>query len=54
MWSMMYMQLEKTTMKEFTYEHSIHYGCKFRNIFYNTNLEFYVFVLYNFNSMHIN
>ena len=41
------MQSVKTTVKEFTYEHSTHYGRKFRNIFYNTHLEFYVFVLYD-------
>jgi len=34
----------KSTVKKFTYEHSIHYANKFRNIFDNTNLEFYVFV----------
>jgi len=50
---MMYMQPVKTTMKEFTHEHSTHYGSKFRNIFDNTHLEFYVFVLYDFNSMQI-
>jgi len=42
------MQPVKTTVKEFTYGHSTHYGNKFRNIFYNTHLEFYVFVLYDF------
>ena len=51
---MMYMQIVKTTVKEFTYEHSTHYGNKFRNIFYNTNLEFDVFVLYDFLSMQCN
>jgi len=51
---MMYIQLVKTTGKEFTYEHSTHYGNKFRNIFHNMNLEFYVFVLYDFLSMQIN
>jgi len=44
----------KTTPKDFRYEHSTHYGNKFRNIFDNTHLEFYVFVLYYFNSMQIN
>jgi len=51
---MMYMQPVKTTMKEFTYEHSTHYGNKFINTFDNTHLEFYVFVLYNFLSLKIN
>jgi len=51
---MMYMQPVKTTMKECTYEHSTHYGKKNSNIFYNTNLEFYVFVLYDFLSMQFN
>ena len=51
---MMYMQPVKTIEKEFTYEHSTHYGNKYRNIFYDTHLEFYVFVLYDFNSMKIN
>jgi len=35
----------KDHSKEFTYEHSTHYGNKFRNLFHNTHLEFYVFVL---------
>ena len=48
---MMNMQPVKTTVKEFTYEHSTHYGNKLRNIFDNTNLELYVFVLYDFLSM---
>jgi len=51
---MMYMQPVKTTVKEFTYEHSTHYGNKFSSIFYNTHLEFYVFVLYDFVSMQVN
>jgi len=51
---MMYMQPVKTTVKEFTYEHWTHYGNKFRNIFDNTYLEFYVFVLYDFLLMQIN
>jgi len=50
---MMYMQPVKTTVKEFTYEHSAHYGNKFGNIFYNTHLEIYVFVLYHLLSMQI-
>ena len=50
----MYMQPVKTMGKKFTYEHSTHYGNKFRNIFYNMHLEFYVFVLYDFLSMQIN
>ena len=50
----MYMQPVKTTVKEFIYEHSTHYGNRFRNIFDNTNFEFYVFVLYNFLSMQFN
>jgi len=41
MYLMMYMQPVKTTVKEFTYEHSTNYGSKFRNIFDNTHLEFY-------------
>jgi len=51
---MMYMQPVKTTVKEFIYEHSIRYGNKFINIFGNTHLEFYVFVLYDFILMQIN
>jgi len=37
----------KTIMKEFTHEQSSYYGNKSRNIFDNTHLEFYVFVLYD-------
>jgi len=48
------MQPVKTTVKEFTYEYSTYYGNKFRNIFYNTHLECYVSVLYDFFSMQIN
>jgi len=48
MYLMMYMQPVKTTVKEFTYEHLTHMQPV------NTHLEFYVFVLYDFNSMQIN
>jgi len=50
----MYVQPVKTTVKEFTYEHSTHYGNKFRNNFDNPHLKIYVFVLYDFLSMQIN
>jgi len=48
MYLMMYMQPVKTTVREFTYEHSTHMQPV------NKHLEFYVLFLYDFNSMQIN
>jgi len=44
---MMYMQPVKTTLKEFTYEHSSHMQPV------NKDLELYVLFFYDFNSMQI-